>query len=69
MSGILLSDKILEELKAKAPTAKVWKIFYPMREDEPIKVSIIPGTAKTPIEFEIEGKKVEVVEEERPRRG
>jgi len=66
-----MTDRILEELESRQPGFKsaVWKIFYPMRDEDPIEVSVRPGTlGGNTLEFEFEGKTIIVREEAPPER-
>ena len=69
--GVPMTDRILEFLDEKQPGLKssVWKIFYPMRDEQPIEVSVKPGSlAGGTLELEFEGRKLLVKEEAVERR-
>lgn len=69
--GVPMTDRILDFLEEKRPglKANVWKIFYPMREEQPIEVSVKPGAlAGETLELEFEGKRLVVNEEVVERR-
>lgn len=69
--GVPMSDRILELLEERSPGLRsaVWKIFFPMREDAPVEVSVKPGaTTGDVVELEFEGRKVIVREGEKPVR-
>ncbi len=76
--GVPMTDRILEFLEQRQPGLKsqVWKIFYPMRETEPIEVSVRPGAlGGSTLELQLEGMTLLVREEAvlergtRPERG
>lgn len=73
--GVPMTDRILEFLEEKRPglRANVWKIYYPMRDEQPIEVSVKPGAlAGETLQLQFEGKKLVVKEEvveRRPPRG
>ncbi len=69
--GVPMTDRILEFLDQKQPGLKsaVWKIFYPMRSEVPIEVSVKPGSlGGGTLELEFEGKSISVKEESIPER-
>ncbi len=69
--GVPMTDRVLEFLEEKRPglKANVWKIFYPMGEEQPIEVSVKPGSlAGETLELEFEGKRLVVREETVERR-
>ncbi|RLG45872.1 MAG: hypothetical protein DRN81_00370 [Thermoproteota archaeon] len=66
--GVPMTDVILEELKKRAADAVVWRIYYPMRKEDPIEVTVEPGTATLPLEFTVNNRKVVVKEGTRPPR-
>jgi len=66
--GVPMTDKTLDLLEEHSPGLKnaVWKIFYPMRDEDPIEISVKPGALSGGVlELEFEGRKVIVREEER----
>jgi len=74
--GVPMTERILEFLDQKSPglRSSVWKIYYPMRDNEPIEVSVKPGSLQGgTMELLFENKKLLVFEEslppERPERG
>ncbi len=58
--GVPMTDRILEFLEEKNPgfKAAVWRIFYPMRDEDPIEVSVKPGT--------LSGEVLELTFDDRP---
>ncbi len=73
--GVPMTDRILEFLDEKRPglRANVWKIYYPMRDEYPIEVSVKPGAlAGETLQLQFENRKLVVKEEvveRRPARG
>ncbi len=67
--GVPLTERILEFLDQQNPGLKssVWKIYYPMREEEAIEVSVKPGTLQgSTMELIFENRKLVVREEQAP---
>ena len=66
-----LTEKILEEVKKRGEQIEVWRIYYPMRDEDPIEVTVNPETisdSMLPMEFDINGRKVIVKKGTKPPR-
>ncbi len=69
--GVPMTDRILEFLEERNPGFKVavWRIFYPMRDDEPIEVAVKPGTLSGEVlELTFDDRTIIVKEEPKPAR-
>jgi len=67
--GVPSTDRILEFLEERNPGSKVavWRIFYPMRDEDPIEVAVKPGSLSGEVlELTFEGKSIVVKEEKKP---
>ncbi|RLG41584.1 MAG: hypothetical protein DRO05_03535 [Thermoproteota archaeon] len=68
-----MTDRILEFLEERNPGLKaaVWRIFYPMRDEDPIEVAVKPGTlSEEVLELTFDDRTIIVREEPKPvRRG
>ncbi len=67
--GVPLTDRILEFIEERNPGSKVavWRIFYPMRDEDPIEVVVKPGSLSGEVlELTLEGKSIVVKEEQKP---
>jgi hypothetical protein len=64
-----MTDRILEFLEGRNPGSKasVWRIFYPMREEDPIEVAVKPGALSGEVlELTLDDRAIVVKEEPKP---
>ncbi len=67
--GVPMTDRILEFLEERNPGSKaaIWRIFYPMRDEDPIEVAVKPGALSGEmLELTYEDKAIIVKEETKP---
>ena len=67
--GVPLTDRILEFLEERNPGSKaaVWRIFYPMRDEDPIEVVVKPGSLSGEVlELTLEDRTIIVKEGNKP---
>ncbi len=64
-----MTDRILEFLENRNPGSKasIWRIFYPMREEDPIEVAVKPGALSGEVlELTLGDRAIVVKEEPKP---
>lgn len=70
--GVPMTDRILNFLEEHSPGLKsaVWKLYFPMREESPIEISVKPGAiaGADKLELKYEERTILVIEGEKPIR-
>ena len=71
--ALALSDRVRSKVKEKFPNVKIWRIFYPMRDEDPIIVEVDPESVSElaggkQVELELDGRKIVVKHGTRPPR-